>query len=91
LAAAQTLPRELRADEQYTFDARRFKELDTPTLLLLGGDSPEFLKKGVEIVAAALPNSRIAIMPRQQHIAMYTAPELFVAELLRFLLDPREG
>jgi hypothetical protein len=27
-------------------------------------------------------------MPGQQHIAMYTAPELFASELVRFLLEP---
>jgi pimeloyl-ACP methyl ester carboxylesterase len=88
VAAAHTLPRESRAEERYTFDASRFKDLLIPTLLLLGGDSPQFLKKATETVDAALPNSRIAVMPGQQHIAMYTAPDLFVSELTRFLLEP---
>ena len=88
LATAHTLPRESRAEERYTFDAQRFKDLHTPTLLLQGGDSPQFLKQATETIDAALPNSRIAVMPGQQHIAMYTAPELFVTELLRFLLEP---
>jgi pimeloyl-ACP methyl ester carboxylesterase len=78
----------MRAEEQYTFDAGRFKALHTPTLLLQGGDSLELLKAGNQTLDAALPNSRIAVMPGQQHIAMYTAPELFVTELLRFLLEP---
>ena len=88
VATAPTLPRESRAEERYTFDAQRFKNLNTPTLLLLGGDSPQFLKEATETVDAALPNSRIAVMPGQQHIAMYTAPDLFVSELMRFLLEP---
>jgi pimeloyl-ACP methyl ester carboxylesterase len=87
LATAHTLPRESRAEEQYSFEAQRFKSLHTPTLLLTGSDSPQFLKHATETVAAALPNSRIAIMPRQQHIAMYTAPELFVSTLIQFLLE----
>jgi pimeloyl-ACP methyl ester carboxylesterase len=85
VAAAHTLLREARAEERYTFDAQWFKELHTPTLLLLGGDSPQFLKQATESVATALPNSRIAVMPGQQHTAMYTAPELFLHEVLTFL------
>lgn len=86
LATAPTLPRESRAEEQYTFEAQRFKALQTPTLLLLGGDSPHILTAATETVAAALPNGRIAVLPGQQHIAMYTAPDLFVTEVVRFLL-----
>jgi pimeloyl-ACP methyl ester carboxylesterase len=85
LAAAHTLPREMRAEERYEFKAARFGNLHTPTLLLLGGDSPEFLKAGAEMLHAALPNSFVVVMPGQQHIAMDTAPELFVREVLVFL------
>lgn len=88
LASAHTVVREARAEEQYTFDAERFKHFHTPTLLLLGGDSPPFLQEATETIAAALPNSRIATMPGQQHIAMYAAPELFVQEVLAFLDAP---
>jgi hypothetical protein len=35
VAAARTIPRELQADRDYTFDARRFSGLKTPTLLLM--------------------------------------------------------
>jgi pimeloyl-ACP methyl ester carboxylesterase len=59
--------------------------MNAPTLLLLGGDSRDFEKKGVELLSAALPNSRVAAMPGQGHIAMYTAPDLFLREVLAFL------
>jgi pimeloyl-ACP methyl ester carboxylesterase len=36
-------------------------------------------------VAAAQPQARVAVLPGQQHIAMHTAPEAFVAEVTRFL------
>jgi pimeloyl-ACP methyl ester carboxylesterase len=88
LATANTLPRELRADDRYRFDAQRFKDLHTPTLLLGGGDSPDFIKEGTEVVATALPNSRIAVMPGQGHIAMYTVPDIFLQEVLTFLNGP---
>ncbi|MGW8250503.1 MAG: alpha/beta fold hydrolase, partial [Anaerolineales bacterium] len=70
----------------YDFDAQRFKELKTPTLLLEGGDSLPVLHRTTEAVQAALPNSRISVMPGQQHIAMYAAPELFTKELVSFLI-----
>jgi pimeloyl-ACP methyl ester carboxylesterase len=84
---AHTLPREMRALDRYTFDPQRFKDLDTPTLLLLGGDSPSFVKSETALLDATLPNSRIAVMEGQQHIAMDTAPDVFLGEILGFLLD----
>lgn len=89
LATAHTLPREMRAEARYKFDAQRFRDLHTPTLLLLGGDSAQVFKESTETIKKALPNSRIAVMPGQQHIAMYTAPDLFLHEVLTFLIGPR--
>jgi len=88
VAAAHTLPRELRAHERYRFNAERFRGLSTPTLLLLGGDSPAFFKAAIEVVNNTLPNSRVVILPGQQHIAIDTAPDLFVREVMTFLKEP---
>lgn len=85
VAAAHTVPRETRAEEEYRFQPERFKHLNVPTLLLLGGDSPEFFKTTIEAWNAALPNSRIVVLPGQQHLAQSTAPDLFVRELQTFL------
>ncbi|MCX9077916.1 MAG: alpha/beta hydrolase, partial [Candidatus Methanoperedens sp.] len=74
VAAAHTIPRESRAEEDYRFEPERFKHFNVPTMLLLGGDSPEFFKKTIERWHAALPNSRIVVLPGQQHIAHYTSP-----------------
>jgi pimeloyl-ACP methyl ester carboxylesterase len=87
VAAAHTIPRELRADEGYRFDAARFEDLRAPTLLLLGGDSPAFFKAAIELVYGAVPSSRIAVLRGQRHTAMNTAPELFLREVLAFLQD----
>jgi len=78
----------MRAEERYSWDAQRFKHLHTPTLLLLGGDSSPRFKQATGIIDKALPNSRIAVMPGQTHIAMYTAPDLFLREVLTFLTGP---
>jgi len=50
-------------------------------------ESPPFIKKATGLIHEALPNSRIVVMPGQQHAAMNTAPELFTAEVVRFLLE----
>jgi pimeloyl-ACP methyl ester carboxylesterase len=86
VAAAHTLLREAQAEEAYTFDPKLFENMQTPTLLMQGADSPPFLKMATETIHRALPNSRIAVMPGQQHIAMYTAPDLFLQNVLAFLL-----
>ena len=87
VAAAHTVPREHDAEEAYHFGPERFKDFNVPTLLLLGGDSPEFFRTEVEAVNAAMPNSRIVVLPGQQHIAHYTAPDLFAREVMSFLLE----
>jgi pimeloyl-ACP methyl ester carboxylesterase len=88
LAAAHTLPRELRAHEAYRFEPERFENLRVPTLLLLGGDSPQFFRSATEALTAILPNSRIVELPGQQHIAMDTAPDIFIREVVTFLAEP---
>ena len=85
VAAAHTIPREMRGSEGYVFEPERFRQLRVPTLLLLGGDSPPFFRAAIESVHATLPNSQIVVLPGQQHTAINTAPALFVGEVLRFL------
>jgi len=85
VAVAHTIPREFRAVEDYQFEPERFRHLNVPVLLLLGGDSPQFFRTTIENWHAALPNSRIAVLPGQQHIAMDTAPDLFMSEVQTFI------
>lgn len=87
VAAAHAAIRESRAEDEYQFQPERFNQMNVPTMLLLGGDSPAFFKTTIEKWHAALPDSQIVALPGQQHIAHYTAPDLFVKELQAFLLD----
>lgn len=80
-----TVLREIVIDQTYRFDPTRFADLRVPTLLLLGSDSPPIFRQAIETLESALPASRVAILPGQQHIAMDTAPDLFVREVLAFL------
>lgn len=92
VAAAHTVLREMQSPETYIFQPERFRQMRTPTLLLLGGDSPAFLAAAItDALARALPVCRIAVMPGQQHVAMDTAPELFIKEVLDFLDSEQQG
>ena len=86
---AHTLPREYRAPTTYEFDANRFADMTVPTLLLVGGESPEWGKEATVALNEALPNSQIAIFEGQAHVAMNTAPELFIEEVLAFIREPK--
>jgi pimeloyl-ACP methyl ester carboxylesterase len=87
-AAAHTILREMEGLKQRPpFDGARYARLRMPALLLLGGDSPSLYQDSIAAVAGALGNSRVAVMPGQQHVAMNTAPELFVKLVLEFLAE----
>jgi pimeloyl-ACP methyl ester carboxylesterase len=85
VAAAPTVPREVRAFGEQAFDPSAAAEIDVPVLLLVGEHSPEDIKADPDIVAAALPDARIQVLPGQMHMAHLTAPEDFAREVLAFL------
>ena len=84
-AAAHTIPRELRALETYRFEPERFRGVTVPTLFLLGGASPPHMHRATHAAAQALPNAQTVILPGQGHVAMDSATEFFINEVLRFL------
>jgi pimeloyl-ACP methyl ester carboxylesterase len=86
METAHTLVREMDEDD-YRFDPARFRHLAIPTLLLCGEHSPEILRAASEDIASALPHARIVVLKGQGHVAMTTAPEIFVNEIVRFLAD----
>ncbi len=83
--AVHTVLRELEAMARYELRPERFRTWSILTLLLLGGDSPPVYRAGIERVQAILPGSAIAVLEGQGHMAMKTAPKLFVREILEFL------
>jgi pimeloyl-ACP methyl ester carboxylesterase len=87
VAAANTIARELHAAVRYHFEAARFEWLEVPTLLLLGGDSPPYFKAAIDLVRWALPHSRVVTLAGQQHVAINTAPDMFVREVTAFLAE----
>jgi pimeloyl-ACP methyl ester carboxylesterase len=82
---APTLPRELRAEQQYVFDPRRFGGMQTRTLLLVGEKSLPREMVNAEAVARSLAQASVRVLPGEQHIAMHTAPEQFVDVVSDFI------
>ncbi|WP_224336359.1 alpha/beta fold hydrolase [Haloprofundus halobius] len=85
--AAHVWPRSLSAIGGYEFDAARFADMTTPTLLLSGSESPPLLKDATAPVNDALPNSRIVTLDGHAHEAMLTGPDRFIEEAIAFIRE----
>jgi pimeloyl-ACP methyl ester carboxylesterase len=85
VAAAHTITRELQAISEVPLDPRQAARITVPTLLLTGSVSRDPFAGDVETVAAALPDTRIAVLEGQQHVADIFAPEVVAGHLLGFL------
>ncbi len=93
LAAAHTIPRELRAEAGWRLRPERYAELELPTLMLVGEESPAWAVRSTDAVAKALPNAEVRTLAGQGHSATLHAPELLAEELIAFFRyerDPRE-
>jgi pimeloyl-ACP methyl ester carboxylesterase len=86
VAAAHTLPREIRLEGEYRPELARLRAVHVPALLLLGGDSPAFFHEAVRRLHESMPGSRVHVMPGQQHVAMDMITEDFVQLVTRFVL-----
>jgi pimeloyl-ACP methyl ester carboxylesterase len=85
VAAAHTIPRELRAVNAYSAEVReRFADLRVPTLLLVGSASPPFLTEASRILAEVLPRNEVAVFEGHAHSAMDTATGEFAERVLAF-------
>ena len=80
-AVAHTLPRELRAECDFTLDRAALAELDIPVLMLIGSESPEWARRSTAAYSEALPNVTVHTLEGQGHGALAAAPELVASEL----------
>ncbi len=80
--AAPALCNELTALSTYRFDPKHFVSLHTPTLFLLGDQSPPFMAASVRSGAAAVPSAKLQMLPGQQHGALVQAPDM-LAKIIR--------
>jgi pimeloyl-ACP methyl ester carboxylesterase len=84
-AQAPALPHDARIATMYTLEPSRLRAIRTPTLLLLGSESPPWVQTDIGTLAATLPHSQIAILPGQEHLANVTAPDLLAREVVSFV------
>ena len=85
VAAAHTIPRELRAVNDYGADMSKLATLTIPTLLIVGSETEPRRREMFERVVTLLPNARLAVLSGQRHAAHQTAPALLAATLRDFL------
>ncbi|HEY4386243.1 MAG TPA: alpha/beta hydrolase, partial [Ktedonobacteraceae bacterium] len=65
--------------------AEQLPSITTPTLVISGGDSPEFLRKVMQATADALPNAQHRSLPGQTHDLV---PTVLAPVLEKFFAEP---
>jgi pimeloyl-ACP methyl ester carboxylesterase len=83
-----TLPRELRAELAFMLDPAALARLATPTLMLLGSESPDWARLSTHGYSEAIPNVEVRMLEGHGHGANTSGPELLAAEIARFLSGP---
>jgi pimeloyl-ACP methyl ester carboxylesterase len=87
IAAAHTIPREFRAPFEAALDPEQASTIAVPTVMLTGGDSPDYMRAATESLAAALPDAHITVLDGQQHIAHVLVPQVFAEHVVAFMRD----
>jgi pimeloyl-ACP methyl ester carboxylesterase len=90
LKAAPSVPREMRTARAVRLEGGSVGGTSTPTLLLLGTESPEWASRSVEAFSSALPDAVVHTLEGHGHGANVTAPELLASEIVRFI-DQSDG
>jgi pimeloyl-ACP methyl ester carboxylesterase len=85
VSSAQTIPREFQVDVSENLDARLAERIGVPTLLIVGADSPGYVREALEEIAAAVPQVEMVVLEGQEHIAHVVAPAMFAEHVLAFL------
>jgi pimeloyl-ACP methyl ester carboxylesterase len=82
LAAAPTVPRECRAEQDWVYEPGQFDAVTMPTLLLAGSDSVPGIAKATDDAAGALAHAHVRMLEGHGHFAHKTDPAL-VAGIIR--------
>jgi pimeloyl-ACP methyl ester carboxylesterase len=80
-----TVPRELRAELSFTLDPAALGRLSTPTLMLLGSESPDWARRSTRAYSEAIPRAEVRILEGHGHGATTSGPELLGTQLASFL------
>jgi len=87
LAAAHTVPRELRTPRERMFDLEQAATVTAPTLVLLGDQTSEAYLRSSEAVVEAVPSARLILLEGQNHGAEMFAPAVVAEPVLAFLRE----
>ena len=82
---ASTVGYDSRVQRGFEGSLRELSGITIPTLLFVGEASPPRMQSGARTIATRLAHAQIAELPGQQHMAMLSAPLVFVAAIERFL------
>jgi pimeloyl-ACP methyl ester carboxylesterase len=85
VAAAFTVPRELRAWNGYWAGEPTFSDVETPTLFLMGSENEEAYRPEAVRLMAGMARADSAVIPGQGHQAHRSAPETMVRAISPFL------
>jgi pimeloyl-ACP methyl ester carboxylesterase len=85
LAAAPTLPRECRTEEQWLYRPGQFETITAPTLLLTGSKSPPVVSELTNRAAAAIPDAQIRVLDGHGHFAHQADPAMVAAIIRQFI------
>jgi pimeloyl-ACP methyl ester carboxylesterase len=85
LAAARTVPRELRAELQLATGSLELDRLKPACLMLVGSGSPDWARRSTEAFAAAIPNVEVHTLEGHGHGAAVSGPDLLASEIEGFL------
>ena len=89
IAAAHTVPRELRVPPGEAYPAEHAATLTAPTLVLVGSDTPGPYRENAETVAALLPDANLVVLEGQGHGAEMFAPDVVAEQVVTFLGEGR--
>lgn len=85
LAAVPRLPREVRAEIEWSYQPGQFDAVEAPTLLLAGSESIPAQQQATQRAAAAIPDSRIRTLDGHRHIAHRVDPAMVAAIISEFV------
>jgi pimeloyl-ACP methyl ester carboxylesterase len=84
LAASPTVPRELRAEHDFSIDRLNLADLGIPCLLLVGSRSPDWAQRSTKAFSEAIPGAQVHTLEGHGHGAAVSGPELLASEIARF-------